>query len=574
MATANSLLQQLFGFQFKRNKSDTEQIPSVIAPQNTDGAIVIDAGTGSLGQHYGLSFDIEGQVKTENELISRYRTVARFQEVDSAIDDIINESLVTDQEDYPVKLQLDLLQAPQNIKKKFQDELQNILNILDFNEKGHDIFRQWYVDGRLYAHVLFEKENTKDGIAEIRLIDPRKIKRVKQINKGRNAQGLEVVTSIEEYYIYNEKGITEQNIQGIKMSLDSVILCTSGNVDGNNGMVIGHLDKAVKPANQLKMIEDAIVIYRLTRAPERRVFYIDVGNMPKMKAEQYVTEMMNKFRNKLVYDAHTGEVADTKRHLSMMEDFWMPRREGGKGTEITTLQGAQNMSQLDDLEYFRKKLQQSLNVPASRTKEDTGFTLGQSQTITRDEVKFSKFVGKLRMKFSSLFTDLLKVQLVAKGIISLSDWENIKQKIRYDYIQDNHFAELKKIEIINSKMSALVQVDQYSGKYFSKQWIQRNILGMDDEEIKDIQKEIEEEGPAANPVVPGMPTVDGDGNPVDSFAMQQDQMAQDQMAQDQQMQQSDDLHQQKLDQNDEMHAERLNQKKSDFKNRGKKDVKK
>lgn len=519
----STFLENLFGFQLKRKKTDSDQIASVIVPVNDDGSIVIGAAEGN---HYGLTFDLEGIVKNENELIRRYREISQLQEVDSAIEDIVNEAIITDQEDYPVKLHLDLLNIPDGIKKKFQTEFENILNLLDFNEKGHDIFRQWYVDGRLYAHILFEKEKTKNGIAEVRFIDPRKIKKVKHLHRARNEQGIEIITHTEEYYIYNEKGITENNVTGIKMSLDSIVLCGSGNIDGNSGMVLGYLNKAIKPANQLKMIEDAVVIYRITRAPERRIFYIDVGNMPKAKAEQYVTDMMNKFKNKLVYDAHTGELADSKRNISMMEDFWMPRREGGKGTEITTLAGAQNLSQLDDLEYFKKKLMLSLNVPMSRTKEETGFNIGQSQTITRDEIKFSKFVGKLRLKFASLFTDLLKIQAISKGMISLEDWDKIKLKIRYDYIMDNHFAELKNIEIAQTKMSTLQAIDQYCGKYYSKAWIQKNILNLSDDEIEEIDKEIKEEGIAANPVVPGSPTVDANGEPVDLLAMQMGQQEQ------------------------------------------------
>lgn len=553
--TPNKFLEQLFGFQFKRKQSDTEQIPSVVAPPITDGSVVIDAGR--TGGAYGLTFDLDGQVKNENELIRRYRDISKVQEVDAAIEDIVNEVIVTDQDDYPVKLQLDLLKIPNNVKKKIQEEFINVLNTLDFNEKAHDIIRQWYVDGRLYGHVLFEKENTKDGIAEIRLIDPRKIKKIKQLNKSRNEKGIEIVSSIEEYYVYNEKGITENNVTGIKMSLDSVVMCGSGNIDGNTGMMLGFLDKAVKPANQLRMIEDAVVIYRITRSTERRVFYIDVGNMPKVKAEQYVTDMMNKFKNKLVYDAHTGEIADAKRNLSMMEDFWLPRREGGKGTEITTLPGAQSLNQLDDLDYFKKKLQGALNVPNSRTKEETGFTIGQSQTISRDELKFSKFVGKLRIKFSSFFTDLLKIQLVSKGIIGLGDWDDIKIKIRYDYIQDNHFAELKNVEILQSKLAVLQQVDPYCGKYFSKAWIQREVLHMTEEEMDDIADEISDEGLEANPVVPGQQTVDADGNPIDMMQMQQDQMEQEAAGQEQEAQQSDDLHQQQLQQKDEIHQEKL-----------------
>lgn len=548
-----SFFENIFGFQLKRKKTEEEQIASVIAPPTTDGSIVV----GAEASHYGLSYDIDGVIKNENDLIRRYREISQFQEVDSALEDIINEALVTDQDDYPVKLQLDLLKVPESIKKKFQAEFENVLNILDFNEKGHDIFRQWYIDGRLYAHILFEKENTKNGIAEVRFIDPRKIKKIRQIHKGRNEQGIEIVTRIEEYYIYNEKGITETNVTGIKMSLDSIVLCGSGNIDGNTGMMLGNLHKAIKPANQLRMIEDAVVIYTITRAPERRIFYVDVGNLPKMKAEQYVTDMMNKFKNKLVYDAHTGEISDTKRHMSMLEDFWMPRREGGKGTEITTLQGSQSLISWEGLDYFKKKLQQSLNVPNSRTKEETGFSIGQSQTISRDEIKFSKFIGRQRLKFSSLFTDLLKVQLISKGIIQLSDWEENKIKIRYDYIQDNHFAELKDIEVLQMKLAALQQVDQFSGKYFSKAWTQRNVLHMKEDEIEEIAKEIKEEGAAANPVGGLPPTVDGEGNPIDQMAMQQDQAEQEQMAQQQDMDQSADLHNQKLAQNDEIHGEKL-----------------
>lgn len=493
----DSLLNNLFGFSF--TKKSKQEIPSIVTPTNNDGAIVLDKNSGGLGNHYGLSFDIEGQVKNENELIRRYREVAKVQEVDSAIEDIINEAITVAQDDYPVKLNLDLLKIPTGVKKKVEDEFYNILNLLDFNEKGHDIFRQWYVDGRLYAHPLFEKDNPKNGIAEIRIVDPQKIKLIKNIIKKRLPSGVEVVDKIEEYYVYNSAGISESSIQGVKMSLDSVVLCTSGNPVGSNGMIVGHLDKVVKPANQLRMIEDAVVIYRLTRAPERRVFYVDVGNMPKLKAEQYVNDMMNKFKNKLVYDAHTGEVADSKRHLSMMEDFWMPRREGGKGTEITTLEGAQNMSQLDDLEYFKKKLQNSLNVPLGRLKEETGFSLGQSQTISREEIKFSKFIGKLRLKFASLFTDLLRVQLIAKGVVGVNDWDDIKLNIRYNFIQDNHFEEIKNIEILQSKLVALQQVDPYVGRYYSKKWIQKNVLHFDEQEIEDINKEIDEEGPILEP---------------------------------------------------------------------------
>jgi hypothetical protein len=556
-----SFLETLFGFSIKRKPKDNEQIPSIVAPANSDGALVV----GAEGTHYGITLDIEGQVKTENELIRRYRDIAKLQEVDSAIEDIVNEAIVANEDEYPIKLSLDSMKVPNNIKKKFQEELIEILNLLNFNENGHDIFRQWYVDGRLYAHILFEKENTKDGIAEIRFIDPRKIKKIKQINRTRNPQGIEIIQSIDEYYVYNEKGISENNVAGVKMSLDSIVMCGSGNIDGNTGMLLGYLEKAIKPANQLKMIEDSVVIYRYTRAPERRVFYIDVGNLPKHKAEQYVTDMMNKFKNKLVYDAHTGEIADSKRHMSMMEDFWMPRREGGKGTEISTLPGGQGLNQLDDLEYFKKKLQLALNVPMSRTKEESGFSIGQSQTISRDEVKFAKFIAKLRVKFAGLFTDLLKIQLISKGIVGLQDWDNLKIKLRYDYVQDNYFSELKDIEVLQMKLGALQLVDQYSGKYYSKGWIQRNVLHLTDEEIEDIADEIAEEGIAANPIVPGQPNVDADGNPVDMLQMQQDQMDAQAAAgpeemsaqEDQQMSNDQEAHDQDIRHKEDMHKAKI-----------------
>lgn len=505
----NTFLNQLFGFKLKRKPSDEIQIPSVIAPTVHDGSVIVNNAAGS-GGHYGLTLDIEGQVKNENDMIRRYREISKNQDVDDAINNIINDAIIIDGNDKPIELQLDNVKIGNNIKKRFQEEFARLLNLTNFNFNGHDIFRQWYIDGRLYAHILFEKDNTKQGIAEIRFIDPRKIRKIKKINKSRNDQGIEVVVSIEEYYIYNENGITETNVQGVKMSLDSVVFCTSGLIDGNTGAVIGYLDKAIKPANQLRMIEDAIIIYRITRAPERRIFYVDVGNLPKLKAEQYVNEMMNKFKNKLVYDAHTGELSDNKRHVSMMEDFWMPRREGGKGTEITTLPGGTGLNQLDDLEYFKKKLLMALNVPAARAKEETGFSVGVSQTITRDEIKFHKFINKLRTKFSAIYTDMLKIQLVSTGVLSLSDWDEIKNDVMFKFTEDNHYSELKDIEIMQSKLGALQLIDPFAGKYYSKKWIQKNVLMLDDEEIEDIQSEIEDELKYAQEnAVP----MDGEGNP-------------------------------------------------------------
>ena len=484
----------VFGFNIKRQKGDDQPIPSVVAPNQDDGALIV----GSDGaNYYGYAQNPLGDVKTENDLLRRYREVSAFAEVDQAINEITDEAIVFDDEKYPVRLQLDELKVPETIKKKFNECFEEILQLLKFDDRGHDIFRSWYIDGKVYYHIMFDGENFKDGIAEVRYIDPRKIKKIKNVKKGRMANGVEVVTEVEEYYLYNDKGIDDKTTQGVRLTKDSVVLCTSGLVDPNNSLVLSHLQKAIKPANQLKMVEDSLVIYRMTRAPERRIFYVDVGNLPKGKAEQYVNEIMNKFKNKLVYDATTGEIADSKRHMSMMEDFWMPRREGGKGTEITTLAGGQNLSQIEDIEYFRDKLLRSLNVPIGRLKPDQTFNIGRSNEITRDELKFMKFVKRLRSKFNQLFMDLLKVQLVSKGVIRHEEWEDISNKIMLDYLRDNQFAEMKDADLLNARIATLQQIDQYVGKYYSKEWVRKNVLRLTDEDIKDIDKQIEEEAPAA-----------------------------------------------------------------------------
>ncbi len=482
----------VFGFTIKRQKDSDAVIPSVVAPPLDDGSMVIGAGGAN---HYGYAYDPLGDVKTDNDLLRRYREVAAYPEVDQAVNEITDEAIVFDDAKYPVRLNLDDMKVSPAIKKKINESFDEILSLMEFSEKGHEIFRSWYVDGKIYYQILFENDNTKNGIAEIRFIDPRKIKKIKNIKKEKLQNGVEVVKSIEEYYLYNDAGINEKTTQGVKLTTDSVVLCTSGIVDPNNSLILSHLQKAIKPANQLKMVEDALVIYRMTRAPERRIFYVDVGNLPKGKAEQYVTEIMNKFKNKLVYDASTGEIADSRRHMSMMEDFWMPRREGGKGTEITTLQGGQNLAQIEDVEYFKEKLLRSLNVPISRMKPDQSFSIGRSNEITRDELKFMKFVKRLRAKFNSLFLDFLRVQLITKGIIPDADWEQIKKEIRIDYLRDNQFSELKEAEIINSRIASLQQIDPYVGKYYSKNWVRKNVLRLSDEEIDEINQEIEEEAP-------------------------------------------------------------------------------
>ena len=482
---------QIFGFEIKRKKD--QELQSVVTPSSVDtGATVVNTGV-NAGGYYGMVMDLEGIIKNENDLLRRYREVAQYSDCDNAIEDIINESIVADEQKRPIQLNLDELKLSSSIKSKIREEFDNIQRLLKFDERAHEIFRSWYIDGRLYYQILINEDRIKDGIVELRYIDPRKIRRIKNIKKERTPQGVDVVKEVEEYYLYNDKGITEQTTQGVKLALDSVVYCSSGLVDQNTGMALSYLHKAIKPVNQLKMIEDSLVIYRISRAPERRIFYIDVGNLPKLKAEQYVSDIMNKFRNKIVYDATTGETRDDRRHLSMMEDFWMPRREGGKGTEITTLPGGQNLGEIQDIEYFQNKLYHALNVPISRLQPQQGFSIGRSQEISRDEVKFNKFIVRLRKKFSVLFSESLRVQLIAKGIIRADEWDTIRSFLKYDYIEDNHFSELKDSEILMQRITALQQLDPYVGKYYSQAWVKKNVLRLDEEQVDKITQEIEQE---------------------------------------------------------------------------------
>ncbi len=482
---------QIFGFEIKRKKD--QELQSVVTPSSVDtGATVVNTGV-NAGGYYGMVMDLEGIIKNENDLLRRYREVAQYSDCDNAIEDIINESIVADEQKRPIQLNLDELKLSSSIKSKIREEFDNIQRLLKFDERAHEIFRSWYIDGRLYYQILINEDRIKDGIVELRYIDPRKIRRIKNIKKERTPQGVDVVKEVEEYYLYNDKGITEQTTQGVKLALDSVVYCSSGLVDQNTGMALSYLHKAIKPVNQLKMIEDSLVIYRISRAPERRIFYIDVGNLPKLKAEQYVSDIMNKFRNKIVYDATTGETRDDRRHLSMMEDFWMPRREGGKGTEITTLPGGQNLGEIQDIEYFQNKLYHALNVPISRLQPQQGFSIGRSQEISRDEVKFNKFIVRLRKKFSVLFSESLRVQLIAKGIIRADEWDTIRSFLKYDYIEDNHFSELKDSEILMQRITALQQLDPYVGKYYSQAWVKKNVLRLDEEQVNKITQEIEQE---------------------------------------------------------------------------------
>ena len=482
-------MAELFGFEIKRKKE--KELPSVVVPANDDGSTVVN----SAGGYFGMVLDLDALIKSENDLIKKYREVAQYPDCDAAVEDIINEAIISEDNKPPVNIVLDHVKLSSNIKNKVQEEFANVLKLLKFEDRCNEMFRSWYVDGRLYYHVLIDLEKPKDGIVELRYIDPRKIRKIKEIIKDRGRNGAEVVKGVDEYYLYNDKGITEGRTQGIRLSLDSVIFIPSGVTDGNSGMTLSHLHKAIKPVNQLKMIEDSLVIYRITRAPERRVFYIDVGNLPKLKAEQYVNDIMNKFKNKVVYDATTGEVRDDRKHLSMLEDFWMPRREGGKGTEITTLQCGQSLANIEDVNYFQNKLYQALSVPVTRLRQDTGFTLGKASEITRDEVKFSKFINRLRKKFSKLFLDALRIQLIAKSIISPDDWEgmDLEQSIKFDFMKDNFFAELKGTEILQGRLNMLQAIEPFVGKYYSVAYIRKHVLHQTEEEMEEIDKQVEEE---------------------------------------------------------------------------------
>jgi len=478
---------QIFGFEIKRKEE--KELPSIVPPSQDDGSTVVN----SAAAHYGMVMDLEGIIKTENDLIRRYREISQYADCDSAIEDIINEAIIAEEDKQPVEIILDDLKVPDSIKKKIREEFDQVLYLLDFSDKGHDIFRNWYVDGRVFYNIMIDPNNAKKGIQELRYIDPRKIRRIKHVEKAKSDKGVELVKNVEEYYLYNDKGITEQTMQGVKMSLDSVVFTPSGRVDQNTGMVLSYLHKAIKPVNQLKMMEDALVIYRISRAPERRIFYIDVGNLPKVKAEQYVNDIMNKFRNKVVYDATTGEVRDDRKHMSMMEDFWMPRREGGKGTEITTLPGGQTLGQIEDIQYFQNKLFQALNVPITRLRPDQSFNLGRSSEITRDEIKFNKFIQRIRKKFSHLFLDILRVQLIAKGVIRADEWGEMTKEIRFDFLKDNYYSEVKDSEILTGRLNQLQLVEPYVGKYYSETWIRKNVLRQTDDDIEDIDEQIDEE---------------------------------------------------------------------------------
>ena len=486
-------MAELFGFEIKRkNDKDEEKKLSFVAPQEDDSAgYVVNAG-GYFGQYVDLD---GGTAKNDADLIMKYRDIAMQPECDAAIEDIINEAVVSDEDSAPVNLVLDDLEQPDRIKKLMQEEFDHIIKLLNFNWTGHDTFRKWYIDGRLYFHKIIDEKNPKRGILELRPIDPTKIRKVREVKEEKDPKtGAKLIKEVKEYYIYQDKNMSKSN-QGLKIAKDSICYITSGVLDPSRKRVLSYLQKALKPANQLRMMEDSMVIYRMSRAPERRIFYIDVGNLPRGKAEEYLRNIMGKYRNKLVYDANTGEMKDDRKHMSMLEDFWLPRREGGRGTEITTLPGGENLGQIDDIVYFQKKLYKSLNVPVNRLEQEAQFSLGRSSEITRDELKFQKFLGRLRKKFSTLFIDLLKTQLILKGIVTEEEWKEFSQDIAVDYIKDTHFSELKDSEILRERLGTLREMDEYVGKYYSAEWVRKNVLMQTEEDIEEIDKQIEAEGP-------------------------------------------------------------------------------
>ena len=496
---------QLLGFQITRQTDDKEKPAEAkqafTVPSPDDGTTTISAG-GYFGQY----LDMEVTAKNDVDLIKRYREVAQHPECDMAIEDIINEVIVSDDRDQSVSISLDKLAVSESIKTKIRSEFDEVMKLLNFDEKGHDIFKRFYVDGRIYFHKVIDPNSPRKGLTELRYIDPRKIKKVREVTKKRDtkgAKGIEIIEKTAEWFVYNEKGISSANSNaGLKISTDSISYITSGVIDQTKNMVMGHLHKAIKPVNQLRMIEDAVVIYRIVRAPERRIFYVDVGNLPKVKAESYLRDVMARYRNKLVYDAATGEIRDDRKHMSMLEDFWLPRREGAKGTEVSTLQGGQNLGEISDVQYFQKKLYKSLNVPISRMESENGFNLGRAAEITRDELKFTKFVQRLRKRFTQLFHDILKTQLVLKGIMTIEDWSNLKEHIQYDYLKDGYFSELKSAELLRERLNLANEVSPYIGKYFSVEYIRKNVLRQSDDDIIEIDGQIRNEikqGIIANP---------------------------------------------------------------------------
>lgn len=506
---------KLFGFEFKR-QDQIDPAPSFAPKEADDGALVVAAGGA-----YGTYIDLDGTVRTEAELVTKYREMSLQPEIDMAVDEIVNESISIDEEDI-VSINLDNLDIPNRVKKAIQEEFKIVLKLLDFNKRGYEIYRRWYIDGRLYYHAIISKDSPQDGLLELRYVDPRKIRKVREIGKKRapgGADGSEAVIpkTQNEYYVYNDKGFNYGNkvvgptTAGMKIAKDSIVHVTSGLTDTQGTMVLSYLHKAIKPLNQLRTLEDSLIIYRLARAPERRIWYIDVGNLPKMKAEQYVRDIMVKHKNRLIYDASTGEVRDDRKFMTMLEDYWLPRREGGRGTEVTTLPGGQTLGEMDDVLYFQKKLYQTLNVPVNRLNSDALFSIGRATEVTRDELKFYKFITRIRGRFSALFNQVLEKQLVLKGIMSIEEWQQISNEVKYDFARDNYFTELKDAEIMQNRAQLMMTVEQGGliGKYYSHQWARRQILRQSDEDIDEQDKEIESEQNDPRWAPPELPDADG-----------------------------------------------------------------
>ncbi len=491
-------MASFFGFEFKKVTPE-EPLKSFVPETNDDGAVVVAAG-GAYGQYV----DLEGTARTEAELVTRYRDMSLTADIDRAVDEIVNEAIVQETDENVVELNLEELDYPENIKSIIIQEFDNIKRLLDFENNAYDLFKRWYVDGRLYYHVLIDETNPRLGIRELRHIDPRKIRKVREQRKKKDPKTDATVTvSQKEYFVYNEKGYNAQGIgsgmaaatpaTGLKIAKDAIVHCTSGVMDNNGSMVLSYLHKAIKPLNQLRVLEDATVIYRISRAPERRIFYIDVGNLPKIKAEQYLRDMMIRHKNRLVYDATTGEVRDDRKFITMLEDYWLPRREGNRGTEITTLPAGENLGKMEDVEYFQQKLYQSLNVPVTRLQSEQVYSIGRATEITRDEVKFAKFIGRLRAKFSNLFIKCLEKQLVLKGIVTVDDWKVMSQYIRFDYAKDNYYEELKEIEVMTSRSNVAGLMAPYIGKYFSHDYVRRNVFKQSEEDVLGQDKKLKAE---------------------------------------------------------------------------------
>jgi hypothetical protein len=510
-------MANLFGFEIRRAvdpQEEQDKQPAFAPEIKDDGAVVVAAGGA-----YGTYVDLQGAARTEAELVTKYREMSMHPEVERATDDILNEAIVLEDKEKIVQINLDDTKLSTNIKKLITTEFESVLTLLDFNKSAYDIFKRWYVDGRMYYHIIIDITKPNEGIKELRYIDPRKLRKIREIKRKRDRQSQVTQTqTVQEYFIYNEKGFqnkagevgTATSVQGLKIAPDSIIHTTSGVLDPMNTVVLSHLHKAIKPLNQLRALEDATIVYRISRAPERRIFYIDVGNLPKMKAEQYMRDMMQRHKNKVVYDSSTGEIRDDRKFMTMLEDYWLPRRDGSRGTEITTLPAGQNLGELADVEYFQKKLYESLNVPTTRLQQDGAFIFGQDQEVSRDEIKFGKFIDRLRMRFNHLFLEALKKQLLLKNVMMEEDWEAIESNVKFDYTKDNYFEQQKTTTVMRDRLTTLDQLQPYIGKYYSNEWVRKHVLYQSDEEIEEMDEQNMSE--QENPLYKQQ--VDEGGNPV------------------------------------------------------------